>query len=283
MLKKITIFISCLIALPEIAGAATCSRINLTKCLDSACAINISGNPAARCQYCGTSDAGTPSTAMRSIGAGASSKNTISAKELKSAPTDPGERYAWATEKCLNIVQNCTTEDVDEAYDPLIEKSCTAAGLAQDMASLQKKSATNKKTESTCTNEITVCITDDKKCGSDYSKCKEDSAFDGFFATCSTQSSGCTSFLNAARETISLTRKNTLSNASANIDAIVNAHKKSREQKLSSINSGCKNNSDFDKCVESVCKNNTLDNCENGKAIANALCEFYKTACTRIK
>ena len=60
-----------------------CSVANLTRCLDSACAINIGANPAARCQYCGDSSAGTPtqSTAMKSISAGASAKYNISDKE----------------------------------------------------------------------------------------------------------------------------------------------------------------------------------------------------------
>ena len=282
MLKKIAIFISCLIALPEIAGAATCSRINLTRCLDSACAINTCANPAARCQYCGTADAGLPPTNLRTVST-AVSKNTISARDLKSAPSDPGERYMWATEKCLSIVANCTTDDVDEAYDELIEKSCTAAGLALDTAKLQKQSATNNKTQSICTNEITVCITADNKCGADYSKCADDSAFDGFFSTCAINATGCTNFTHDAFDTIDTTRKNTLSGTSANIDAIVNAHKNTREKKLLSINSGCKNDSDFNKCINTVCQKNTTDNCANDKTIANALCEFYKSACTKIK
>ena len=44
-----------------------CSVANLTRCLDSVCAINVSSNPAARCQYCGTTDAGTPTNTVRSV------------------------------------------------------------------------------------------------------------------------------------------------------------------------------------------------------------------------
>ena len=282
MTIKIAIFIIGLIATPGIATAATCSRINLTRCLDSACAINMSANPSARCQYCGTADAGLPPANLRAVGT-ATSKNTISARDLKSAPSDPGERYIWATEKCLSIVANCTTDDVDETYDELIEKSCNAAGLAMDTSKLQKQVTTNTKTQSACTNEITVCMTANNKCGTDYSKCTDDAAFDGFFATCAVNATGCTNFTRGALDTIDAARKSTLSATSANIDAIANAHKNTREQKLSSINSGCKNDSDFNKCVNTVCQNNTVDNCATDKTIATTLCEFHKTACTKIK
>lgn len=282
MIKKPVIFVCCFISLPGIAPAATCSRINLTRCLDSACAINISSNPSARCQYCGTADAGTAPTNLRSVNT-ASSKNTISARDLKSAPADPGERYAWATEKCLSIVANCTTDDVNEAYDPLIEKSCTAAGLAMDMASLQKKSATNNKNATQCTNEITVCITADNKCGTDYSKCTDNTTFDGFFATCATDATGCTNFITNARKTIDDTRKNLINATASNLNNIIASHVRRRLDTVKNINAGCKNDTDFNKCVETVCKNNTTDNCASDKTIATNLCEFHKTACTHIK
>ena len=87
---------------PGFVYGAGCSTANLIRCLDSACAINIGANPAARCQYCGSSSAGEPekSMAMKSVSAGSAAKYTISDKELKKAPDDPGERYVWATKKC---------------------------------------------------------------------------------------------------------------------------------------------------------------------------------------
>ena len=56
-----------------------CSIANLTRCLDSVCGINMGANPAARCQYCGSSSAGQPSksTAMKTVSAGASTKYII--------------------------------------------------------------------------------------------------------------------------------------------------------------------------------------------------------------
>lgn len=285
MIKKFAFFIAGLIVLPNIAGAAPCSRINLTKCLDSACAINLSSNPGARCQYCGTSDAGAPASGLKSISAGASSKNTISAKDLKSAPTDPGERYVWATKKCLTIVQNCTADDVSETYDPLIEKSCTAAGISSDMSRLSKKATTNKKTATTCTDEISVCLTATDKCNGDFSKCADDAMFDNFFATCATKATGCTSFVANIRTELNTTRKSAISGASKNIENIVAAHQAAREKQSATIKSNCKSNSDFNACVKTVCMNNTANNCANAneKSIANSLCEFHKTACAKVK
>ena len=71
---------------PHLAFGA-CSTANLTRCLDSVCAINIGANAAARCQYCGSASAGEPSTAgvMKNITAGNAAKYTISDKELKKA------------------------------------------------------------------------------------------------------------------------------------------------------------------------------------------------------
>ena len=84
------IFFNVLLMAPTLVYGA-CSVANLTRCLDSVCAINIGANPAARCQYCGSSNAGEPtkSAGMKSISAGASAKYVISDKELKSAPTEP--------------------------------------------------------------------------------------------------------------------------------------------------------------------------------------------------
>ena len=290
MTKKIAFLTLGLVLLGQSGWAAPCSRINLTKCLDSACAINMSANPAARCQYCGTADAGLPPSTLRSVSAGASSKNTISAKELKNAPTDPGERYVWATRLCLEKLPNCTTEDVSDTYDSLIEKSCTAAGIVSNMATAQQKAAKNTKTAKMCTNEISVCLTKAEKCDSDFSKCSDDAKFDNFFAACSAQATGCTNFIDKARTDIAETRKSNLDGAKSNLASILMSRRQARLNNLSKVNSNCLNNTDYDNCIKTVCKNNTVDNCKldtttNGASdtrIANALCEFHKTACKKI-
>ena len=123
------IFFGSLFTMPTFVYGA-CSVANLTRCLDSVCAINVGANPAARCQYCGSASAGEPSksTTMKSISAGAFAKYTISDKELKKAPSDPGERYVWGTKLCLQKVSGCTPDDVTDNYDSLVEQSCKAAG-----------------------------------------------------------------------------------------------------------------------------------------------------------
>lgn len=285
MLKKLAFLTLGLIAMPQIGWAAPCSRINLTKCLDSACAINLSANPAARCQYCGTPDAGTPAASgMKNLTAGTSSKNTISAKELKDAPTDPGKRYMWATELCLEKVANCTPDDVTETYDELIEKSCTAAGINNNATNLQKKSTKSTKTVATCTNEISICVTKPEKCDNDFSKCSENEKFTNFFASCAAQASGCTNFINQARSEIDATRKSALSGAKSALVSIIATHRQTRLNNLAKANSGCLHDTDYENCKKNICKNNTANNCatDNEKEIAKNLCQFYKTACSKI-
>ena len=115
MFKKFA-FLAIFLAIAPNLAHAVCSRANLTRCLDSVCAINVSTNPAARCQYCGTTNAGEPPTknGIKSVSVGASTRFNISDKELKSAPNDPGQRYVWATTKCIERVTDCTPDDVSD-------------------------------------------------------------------------------------------------------------------------------------------------------------------------
>jgi hypothetical protein len=265
-----------------------CSVANLTRCLDSVCAINIGANPAARCQYCGSASAGEPakSTAMKSISAGASAKYTISDKELKKAPKDPGERYIWGTKLCLEKVADCTPDDVTDNYDKLIEQSCTAAGIATDFASLAKK-ANVKKTQSSCSTEINACVIDSKRCLADYRNCESDADFDKYFAECGVLSTGCEDFLTAIRTDLLSSRKTSLANARTLLQNIIASYKSAREQKLKSAQESCKNNKARLDCVERVCQNNMRNKCAVGfdyeKTVAEQLCKFYDTACERLK
>jgi len=285
-MKYHSLFFSALLLFAPSLVFGACSVANLTRCLDSVCAINIGANPAARCQYCGTSSAGDPtrSTAMRNISAGTSSKYTISDKELKSAPKDAGERYIWGTKLCLEKVPGCTTDDVSDNYDSLIEQSCKAAGISAEMVGLAKK-ANVAKTQNTCSNEIESCIIDPKNCGANYGNCKSDADFDKYFSACSVANGGCESFLSNIRKTIDSARKKSLANESKLLSNIVAAYKSEREQKLSSAQSGCKNSKAKNDCVNSVCKNNMRNKCANNneKEAAQNLCKFYDTACERLK
>lgn len=267
-------------------AATTCSRANLTRCLDSVCAIGLSSNPSARCQYCGTSAAGVaPKNAMKSVSAGASAKYNISDKDLKKAPIDPGQRYAWATKQCLTKVAGCTADDVTDTYDSLIEQSCRAAGVsAQLTKTLETVAKTKSKTA--CQSEITNCVIADKNCMADYRNCAENSDFDKFFAACGVENAGCDEHIASIRADLIADRDNAIKNAETILNQIVASYQSAREKKISSIKSGCSDNSARDKCVATVCTNNMTNGCgagyESEKSMAIQLCKFYEIACATI-
>ena len=276
-----------LLCAPAVAFGA-CSVNNLTRCLDSVCAINIGANAAARCQYCGSASAGEPTTAgvMKNVTAGSAAKYSISEKELKKAPKDPGQRYVWATEQCLKKVKECTSEDVSDNYDSLIEQSCKAAGIAADMASLAKK-ATKGKTKSACSNEISACIINDKRCLGDYRNCESDSDFDKYFSECTVAAGGCDEYLADIRSTLTTERDNAIKAADTMLQSIVKAYQDARTAKLAKANGGCKDGSAKRECVEDVCATNMRNHCDDKhayeKMLAEQLCKFYDTACDRLK
>lgn len=268
------------------SAATTCSRANLTRCLDSACAIGLSSNPSARCQYCGTPDAGTPpKQVMRSVSAGTSAKYNISDRELKSAPTTPGQRYAWATKQCLAKVSGCTPDDVTDIYDELIQQSCRAAGVSAQL-SQTLQTTSKKKSKTTCTSDITACVIADTRCGADFHSCAENADFDKYFATCSVDSVGCDEHLAVIRTELISQRDTAVSNAASILDQIVASHQSARESKISSIKSDCANNSGRDACIARVCANNMTNGCATGydseKSMATELCKFYEIACATI-
>lgn len=288
-----------LLFVPHFAFGA-CSTNNLTRCLDSVCAINIGANPAARCQYCGSASAGTPSTAgvMKNVTAGSAAKYTISDKELKKAPADPGQRYVWATEQCLKKVSGCNTEDVSDTYDSLIEQSCKAAGIAADMSNLAKK-ANKTKTKTECSARINACIIDERHCLADYRNCESDVNFDKYFSQCSISSpatkdnkieydiSGCDSFLADIRSTLISNRNSAIKDAATLLQSIVKTHQNTRATKLASTQQSCKDKSAKQNCIKTVCADNMRHKCDNGfeyeKTLAEQLCKFYDIACSRLK
>ncbi len=290
MKKYIFNFIICVL-IPGFAIAAPvqkCSVANLNKCLDSACAINISTNPAARCQYCGTSSAGTPptDTGIRSVSVGTSTKYSFTDKELKNAPTDPGERYAWATRECIKRVANCTPDDATDNYDKLIEQSCTAAGINAQMDSLHNK-ISKSANKSACHADILSCVMDEKHCGPDYSTCKEDADFNKFFAACSVQNNGCDDYITAIRDEIISTRNNIIQNTDTAINAIVASYQNTRTAQLQNAKSVCDGDSGRQSCIKSVCERSMANKCAAGfddeKSMATQLCKFYDLACAVLK
>jgi len=273
--------------MPTFAFGA-CSVANLTRCLDSACAINIGANPAARCQYCGSSAAGKPTQGktMKAISAGASMKYTISDKELKKAPSDAGERYVWATKACLEKLPDCTADDVTDNYDKLIEQSCTAAGISTQLANLLED-VNEEKTQSACASEINTCIVDAKHCLADYRNCENDADFDKYFSECSVAAVGCDSFSKTIRSNLITARDRAIQNADKILTNIVNSYKTARENKLKNTQNACIDNAAWSQCVATVCNNNMPHKCdethEYEETLAGQLCEFHKIACDRLK
>lgn len=263
-----------------------CSVSNLTRCLDSVCAINVGSNPAARCQYCGTESAGTPtkSNAMKGVSVGVSSKYNISDKELSTAPSAPGQRYAWGTRLCLEKLPDCDTDDVTKNYDKLIEQSCRAAGISAEMANLAKKVNTTK-TQTICASEIESCVVDEKHCTANYKNCKSDSDFNNYFSQCAVVSTGCESFLTNIKNTLASFRKNSFANTEKLLNNIVSAYQSNRTQRLNVAQTGCKNSKAKNDCVKRVCENNMRKKCAdtNEKSAAETLCKFYDTACENLK
>ena len=287
-MKHSAIFSAFMLLFTPTFAFGACSVANLTRCLDSACAINIGANPAARCQYCGSSSAGVPSksTAMKSVSAGASARYNISDKELKNAPNDPGERYVWATKLCIEKVAGCSAEDVNDNYDSLIEQSCTAAGISAQMANLSTK-ANKQKNQKDCSTEITSCLTNEKHCSSDYRACESDADFDKNFSDCAVSATGCDSFTTEIRKNLITSRNTTIANAGKILETIVAAYKTARENKLQNAQNTCRNSTGKNRCVTTVCANNMPHKCDEThsyeKDLAAQLCKFYDNACQRLK
>ena len=287
MKSHIIFLLSTLFLATSAHAASRCSRANLTRCLDSACAINISSNPSARCQYCGTTSAGLPPSkpAMRSVSAGASAKYNISDKELKKAPSDPSERYTWAIKQCLSKVSGCTPDDVTDTYDSLIEQSCKAAGVSAQLSKTLDQMA-KKRTKSSCQGDIRACVIADNRCSADFRNCKENADFDKFFSACGVEATGCDEYISGIRSDLIAARDEAIDNADTLLAQIIASYQSAREKKLSSIKSGCADNSVRDKCIATVCANNMAHNCEAGyeseTSMATQLCKFYEIACATI-
>lgn len=266
------------------AAVSKCSKMNLTRCLDSACAINSSMNPSARCQYCGTSGAGEPPSqkGLNNITAGQSTKYAISEKNLKSAPSDPGKRYIWATTECIKKLPDCTPDDASAAYDKLIEQSCKAAGVTMQIQNAATK-LNSKKTKNSCNTTFTECL--DKKCGTAFSSCEQDADFDRAVAECGAESSGCDEYIADFKKTAASARTNALANRETLVKTIAENYQKTRKTKLDSIKTACTKGTAADGCIENVCANNMRGKCKDAKekSMAKQLCKFYENACTVLK
>jgi hypothetical protein len=276
--------LGCGVAFGANAAPAKCSKTNLTRCLDSACAINGGVNPSARCQYCGTSSAGTPPSTkgLKNVTAGASTKYALSAKELSVAPSDPGRRYIWATTECIKKLPGCTPDDASTVYDKLIEQSCRAAGISIQVSNtIQNLNSAPSKTK--CTESMTACMT--KKCGASFADCQSDSDFDRFLAECATDATGCDTYTAEFRKEFSDDRERAYATREGSLDALVAQYKTTRENKITMARTACNRGTASETCVNTVCAKNMPGKCKESieKSMATQLCKFYDTACTVLK
>lgn len=283
------LFVSAIFVIAPFFGAfsavSKCSKTNLQRCLDSACAINVGMNPAARCQYCGTSSAGDmPSQkGISSVTVGQSTKYTLTAKELRVAPSEPGKRYIWATTECIKKLPDCTTDDVSNLYDKLIEQSCKAAGITMQITTTMQN-INKKPTKSSCNTKMTTCM--NKKCGTVFENCEDDAIFTRSIAECATDSTGCDDYIAEFRKQLTDERKSTYAKREAVAEALVKSYQSTRESKLSGTEKNCQSNKTFDACVSMVCNNNMPNKCDENKterSMAERLCQFHKTACSVLK
>ncbi len=275
-------FALALFAMPAIG--ATCSSVNLIKCLDSVCATNSGANPAARCQLCGTASAGNPvksAGGLSSLSLGYSSKTTISETEKKDAPSSPGELYVWATEKCIEKNAGCQSADVDKNYDKLIEQSCRAAINSSNFTAANKKSNATKTLE-ICSSEIYSCINKELYCDADFSRCDNTLDFNNFFNSCQALSPNCDQYLSQIKSDLQTVR----SNRGQYLENIVTAYQDSRTKKQQNAILSCQTNKGYNDCITQVCqfsmRNNCLDSAGTERMMANQLCNFHLTACDQL-
>lgn len=263
---------------------AACSRSALGQCLDSVCAANITMNPAARCQLCGTATAGAAPAGLR--GVLSANRNALTAAEIAAAPSDPGAKYAWATEQCIKKIPDCSAADVSAAYDNLIEQSCRAAGIAGDMTSILA-TARRAKTGPQCETDINSCIIAANRCGADMTACADNAVFDRNFAECVVAATGCDVYVADLRTKLRGDRDAAVRGRDTLLANVVAAHERARTARFVAANDGCKNNVAADACVATVCENNMKNKCapgfESEKSMAKLLCGFHNTACDRLK
>ncbi len=265
-------------------SAATCSRLNLTRCLDSVCATNIGANPAARCQLCGDAMAGEFDTnGMRTVLGG--TQYSLTATELKDAPTTPGARYAWATDTCAKKIAGCTDADVADEYDKLIEQSCRAVCVNQNIVARQSAAMAASKSATECLDSVRICVTTDTRCGADFAKCP-DAVLDRYLSECNVAAGNlCTAHNSDIRRTITASRDALAAGRANMIDDIVAARTHARETELNDIRTQCTAGASRDNCVLRVCAS-MQGGCTDNRfeqSAAELMCAYETAACARLQ
>ena len=297
-MKKLIGVLSVLVLMPLSANAA-CRVSDLLQCLDSVCAENVDMEPGARCYSCGTSAAKRPekteyklggdTPGMQSLAVGRSSRNTISDKELKNAPKDPGDRYKWATVECAKKVNSCTADDVSDNYDKLIDASCKIALGESEYAAVMKNAKDSKKTAPQCESELSACLLAPTKCDATMLKCELDADFNRLFAVCMSEASGCGDFTTTMRDNIKKQRDDMVAKKNNRINELIQLKKMERQEELESANRLCSAGGK-ESCIIDMCANlptglNSNKQCADAdeRMWAASLCKFVDTACNRLK
>ena len=278
-------------------GYARCRVQDLLQCLDSVCAPNIGTSPGARCYTCGTAAAPRPATpdhgmgeamGMQALALGTSSRNAVPERELRSAPTDPGERYQWATRQCIQRVSTCSAYDVEEHYDPLIQQSCRIAmGDAEFLAQMER--ARERRTEEECTSEFNLCLLDSGRCGGDMLACETGEDFNRNFSACMVEVTGCDDFSTTLRTAMLAARDRMIATRDSRLEDLVALRRMERENRREMADRMCLPGG-MAGCVAEMCGNlpTGLDDggyCtdQNERMWSTNLCRFLETACARLR
>ncbi|MCL1786032.1 MAG: hypothetical protein FWG39_02685, partial [Alphaproteobacteria bacterium] len=243
------------------AQAAACHVPNLIKCLDSACVSGLAGDATVRCALCDS--AAVPLN--RNPSAQRASATTL---ETRDAPERGLGRYAWAGTECLQKISGCTSSDIHDNYDKLIEQSCNAAIANMDRAGAPDKSEQNNPDK--CQNQLYECM--NRRCGAEWGTCAADADFDRNFSACLVGAS-CASDINTSqiKSDIKTIRDKTRAASEARPEQIAEKHRGNRRARhvtgtltAEQTEQQCKDGRLKQNCINNVCANFT-NKCSDGR------------------
>lgn len=275
-------------------AAARCRVADLIACLDSVC--TEPGQDTSRCYMCGTSRAERPvvETAlggrrggeiqMQALAVGGT-RHAISERDLRAAPERAEDRYIWAQEQCLARQSDCTQYDIEEHYDPLIERACEIALIDADFRASIAASRV-RMTEDQCRRELMNCMLGDNRCGQNMLACETNEDFNRNFSYCAVEFR-CDDFTTTLRVSMFADRDRMIAERAARIAQLVSLRQSERQDRIDRANQFCERG--FDMCVLEMCGNFPIG-VEGGVCVdrdenmwARNLCAFVNTACQRLR
>lgn len=293
---KVFVYLSflCFSILPIANANGACSIANLTRCIDSACNTATEYGAATRCIMCGTTAAATANDALTAYNYGgavtgltglALGYNSSARLDTKNAPSEPGARYAWAANECLELNPDCAAADVEKNYDNLIEQSCRAALSEQEYEATFAAQRRNAKTATTCSSQVATCLNVERRCGAGFINCEAEASLNKYFSECLVDVGGCDAFANEIRMQITSSRDNAFAAKQTLLNNIVSGYQTARARKIKTAKDGCADGSLKDACVSTMCSAIGGDcmNDSEKKSAAMRMCAYVDTACGRIK